>query len=111
MRYQTMEPDSIEIQLYTLEEICKRYGYIVKDYFGEFHIYTKYESWKFTPRENGKGKIRLLHGNEPGKAPRGWHVQFTNYIDMEELVRYIHEHETAKYEGRVERFSCNPYNK
>ena len=98
-----------EIQLYTLEKLCEPYGYLVKEAFGEFHIYTKFESWKFVPREGSQGKIKLMHGNEPGHAPHDWHLQFHRQIGLEELIRYIHEHEEAKYGCNRIRFTTDPY--
>lgn len=104
---ETLELDTIELQFFVLEELCKQYGYTAKDVFGEFHIYTKFEAWKFTPVSNNNAKTQLMHGNEPGNKPNNWHIQFRDYASLEEIVRYVHEHEAAKYGGKRICFTTN----
>lgn len=102
------QTENIEMQFATLQNICKQYGYIAKNLFGEFHILSRYEEWKFVPTKDNKGKLRLLHGNRPGHDPNGYHVQFCEYMDYEEMVRYINEHERAKFLGEHIKFSVHP---
>ena len=104
-----LEPlDTFEIQLFTLQKLCEKYEYAVKEIFNEFYIKTKYESWKIQPTENNKGKIKVFHGNEPGNCPSNYHLQFREHISLDDLIRYINEHERSKYKGEKILFSIHP---
>lgn len=85
----------------TIEDVkpyCDMYGYQTRDMFGQVHIKTKYERWYFESNDEPNARVRLMHGNRIGD---GWHEQFRDDMSAEELIMYIHEHETAKFEHFV----------
>lgn len=85
-------------QLKFFQSECDKYGYKAFWVFDELHIRTRFEAWYCILYPNGC--IKLMHSNTAGTNPyKGFHKQFTRHMDYRGIVQYIHEHETAKYEG------------
>lgn len=74
---------------------CAEHGYGIETVFNQVHIKGKYERWYFEECSDPNSKVRLMHENRTGN---GWHEQFREHISPALLVRYIYEHETAKFE-------------
>lgn len=82
------------------KRLCALYGYRFSFRFGEIHIRTLYEEWKFTPTYP---YIRLMHRplmSEMRKIPDEYHEQFHCIISMQDLFRYIASHEAYKLRGK-----------
>lgn len=73
---------------------CEKYQYKCTRVFDEIHIKTFYEEWFFVPAAE---KIRLMHAGVYGRSGATYHEQFRKEITPEEIVRYVHKHELAKY--------------
>lgn len=82
---------------------CKKYGYSCQLSFDRIVIISKYEAWYFVPKEHGF--IKLMHGDTLGTKPSRYHKQFCRKLTIEQIIRYIHEHEVAKFEGKKIVFS------
>lgn len=78
-----------------LQTECDKYGYKCEDIFGTIYISSKFEHWSFKPYREGN-YIKLMHQNPYGKKIE-WHKQFTEKLTYVQLVRYIYEHEHAKF--------------
>lgn len=87
---------------------CKKYGFEAVDLFGDVVIKTKFEQWKFTPTN---GKTTLYHKGCIGKNNRHtgneYHIEFKEYINLENLIRYMYEHESSKYTKYGKPFTVN----
>lgn len=76
---------------------CKKYGYETEYKFDEVFIKTRFENWKVCVN---KGFTKLSHMNVLQMTQGIYHIQFEKKISATELIRYIHNHETAKYIGK-----------
>lgn len=91
-----------------LEQLTRPYGYTIIPQFDDIIIKTKFEKWKFTPKQGGK--IRLLHFdpmNDRLSNQDAYHQQFRRDISLPDLVKYIHEHELGKFDKRFVNFTFN----
>lgn len=80
-----------------VSSLCDRYGYTCFQRFDEIHIVTRCEAWYFVPRTDDI--IKLMHGNQLGQKPNGYHKQFSRKMNYKELFVYITEHAQGKYSG------------
>jgi hypothetical protein len=86
-----------------IKPFCDKYGYKVTERFGEVHIKTKYEEWYFDENEHEDANVILHHRNEfigkrgNNKRYSEYHKQFSAKMTPEELIEYLHQHETAKF--------------
>ena len=63
-------------------------------------ITSKFEHWYIEIKEDGK--IKLMHLKDRITSPgMEYHKHFCRQILISELVLYIHEHELAKYSGKI----------
>lgn len=84
-----------EYMMQVLQRECAKYGYKCEKKFGIVYIMSKYERWYFKPYIEGN-HVKLMHQNSRVKKFE-WHKQFTKRLTYVQLVRYIYEHEHAKF--------------
>lgn len=88
---------------------CKEYGFQMECKFGIFYIKPHYEKWRFAPP--GMGKTTLYHcplrpyRKRKLERKRNYHIQFQEKIPMQGIIKYIYEHEQAKYTDETIDFS------
>lgn len=91
-----MKTDEKEEQMMkVLQKECAKYGYECEEKFGNVYITSKYERWYFKPYVEGN-YVKLMHQNSRPRKYE-WHKQFTKRLTYAQLVRYIYEHEHAKF--------------
>lgn len=96
----------VQADMYLLaKEECDKVGMECVFQHDFIYIKTKYERWKFEPTN---GKITLHHQNSivsNKKEYNSYHVQFREWIEIPNLIKYIDEHSRAKFTSEVVHFS------
>lgn len=83
-----------------LKNECKKYGYIASKNLHMIRIKTKFEYWYIELKKNEK--VKLMHLRDyPLSFGTDYHEHFCRRITISDLVLYIHEHELAKYSGKI----------
>lgn len=86
------------------KKACEEKGLTCIIKTNRIYVKTIFDSWYFDVR---RGKTCLMHKGVSTPSPfnDGYHVQFREQIEVEDIITYISEHTASKYGNGVVKFS------